>query len=651
MGLRGQREWAFRDNFGRSWRVWLPTSDESRTPQPARAAQGGPLAIRSLVFFAASHSGGDELGRAIVAMYGALSGQVADLDVPATGPHWREIEHALVDATRDGRLRVEELDSGLAMPAPVHAPSVATPPPLRAPPPTAIDTTWFSLEVVDEVGDAIDGLDIAYIVLGAKRVVTTNGAGIARIDGVAAGFASAAVVSLDAAREKLRPRWKEPRDPKKITDPTSIVREIGDGVTQPVSLECTVPRTLVITPYFKCHEIPGAHFSFGRSFVKRDATETLAGIAEDLSADDGRKGMVFGHTDLAGPDALNKELSERRAKAVFALFTHDADAWEELYSGTADGPNWKEKWDLEEAQHMMNALGVTDDAGHAVPENGVRDAATKQAIRRFQAGDYPDKPAEQAPLPPADFLGKAGRKELFLAYAKRVTRKPIPKGKFEKIGDAPFMGCGEFNPLSISVKDRESRRAVVFVFDGAAGPKALPCKLRSLGPCKSKSGPLPTVSDPDNPPYRCSAYKTVAKKCPCQGGADLSHDLILRFPIKLKEADDLPHTYVLESDDGTIKREKKLASDGRANDKERVEIFFEHLPLTHAYKVVCNDDGDPYELFEFAKLPELQERVKAAEHAEMGDSGTLNEYWIDNKDAPAEDVGAPEPTDADGGAP
>lgn len=649
MGLHGQREWTFRDNFGRSWRAWRPAGDDARTPRAPRAAEGGPLAIRSLVFFAASHAPGDEVGPAIISMYGALSGRGAALDVPAARPPWREIEDALVDAARDGRLRVELKDSGLGMPSRAPSPSAAKPPPLHAPPPAAVDTTWFSLEVVDEVGDAIDGLDIAYTVLGAKRVVTTNGAGIARIDGALAGFASAAVVSLDAAREKLRPRWKEPRDPKKIVDPKTIVREIGDGVLLPVSLECAVPRTLVITPYFKCHEIPGAHFSFGRSFVKRDATETLAGIAEELSADDGRKGMVFGHTDLAGSAALNKELSERRAKAVFALFTHDADAWEELYSGSADGAHWKEKWDLEEAQHMMNALGVTDDAGHAVPENGVRDAATKQAIRRFQAGDYPDKPAEQAPLPPADFLGKAGRKELFLAYAKRVTRKPIPKGKFEKIGGAPFMGCGEFNPLSISVKDRESRRAVVFVFDGAAGPKALPCKLRSLAPCNAKSGPLPTVSDPDNPPYRCSAYKTVAKKCPCQGGADLSHDLVLRFPVKLKEADDLPHSYVLESDDGTIKREKKLAKDGRANDKERVEIFFEHLPLVHAYKVVCNDDGEPYELFEFAKLPELQERARAAEYAQMGDSGTLNEYWLDNKDAPAEDTSA-EGGDADGGS-
>ena len=595
-------------------------------------------AVRSLVFFASSAGPLDPLGRALVAIHDALTGRAlaAPHDAAQTAAYWREVEDALVGGARLGTLRVDVADLSLG-----YTMGVASPPPPPAPKPAPAPvegTTWFSLRVLDEVGDPLDGLKVTYSVGGERKVVTTNGAGIARVDGVTAGFASAALDSLDAVREKLRPRWKKPRDPKRIDDPNTTSREIGAEVTEPVSLSSELPATLVITPYFRCREIPGAHFAFGRSFVLGAALDNLAGIAEELSADDGRKGMIFGHTDLAGPEDLNKELSERRAKAIFALFTHDAAAWEELYTGTADGAHWKEKWDVEEAQHMLNALGVTDDAGHAIPENGVRNASTKQAIHRFQAGDYPDKPAEQAPLAKADFLGKDGRKELFLAYAKRVTRKPVDKAKFEKFGSASFMGCGEFNPLSLTVKDAESRRAVCFVFDGAAGPKALPCALRSLGPCKANTGPMPTTADPENPPYRCKIYQEVAKKCPCQGGADLSHDLILRFPIKLKEADALPHTYELESDDGTITRTRKLASDGRANAKERVELYFEHLPLVHAYKVTCKDDGEPYELFEFEKLPELQRRAKLAEHEDVGDSGALNDFWVANKDAPPEDT-------------
>lgn len=51
------------------------------------------------------------------------------------------------------------------------------------------------------------------------------------------------------------------------------------------------------------------------------------------------------------------------------------------------------------------------------------------------------------------------------------------------------MGCGEYNPLSLSTKDAESRRVVLLVYDVAAEPQALPCKLRSLAPCKANVGP------------------------------------------------------------------------------------------------------------------------------------------------------------------
>src|SRR5262249_38369824 len=142
---------------------------------------------------------------------------------------------------------------------------------------------------------------------------------------------------------------------------------------------------LVITPFFKCHEISGTHFEFGRSFVRSSGLEDLARIAEGLHGDDGRKAMIFGHTDLSGSEELNKALSERRAKAIHALFRQDAGAWEELFSGTADGKQWQEKWGVKETQHMLNALGVTDDDGNPLTEDGVKGARTKQAIHRFQA--------------------------------------------------------------------------------------------------------------------------------------------------------------------------------------------------------------------------------------------------------------------------
>ena len=468
--------------------------------------------------------------------------------------------------------------------------------------------TWFSLKVLDDVGAPLDGIDVAYMVGGARRVVQTNGAGVARLDPVDAGsFASASPASLTALRDKLKPRWKQPRDPKIPTGDDVVVKEIEDAVDS-IGLQAETATTLVVLPYFNCNEIPGAHFAFGRSFPLSVALEPLAAIAQALSDDDGRKAMIFGHTDLSGPEALNKALSERRAKALYALLTQDADAWEALYSGTADGPDWKEKWDLEEIKHMLNTLGVTDDAGSTLEETRVADASATQAIRRFQAGNYPEKPAEQAALPQSDTLDAAGRKELFLAYAKRISRKPVDKGRLSSIGGSPYMGCGEYNPLSLSVKDDESRRAVIFVYDPAAEPQSLPCALGNTGPCKSNCGPLATAPDPDGkPPYRCKIYQAVASKCPCQGGADVNHDLVVRIPLPLDVVNGFEHVLILESDDGTISRTQTLKSDARALDADESEIFFPNLPHAHQYRLRAEGVPDPYEVFPFTPFEDLSD--------------------------------------------
>jgi hypothetical protein len=167
------------------------------------------------------------------------------------------------------------------------------------------------------------------------------------------------------------------------------------------------------------------------------------------------------------------------------------------------------------------------------------------------------------------------------------------------------MGCGEFNPLSIAAKDKESRRAVVFIFHGAAGPKDLPCKLRNLGPCKANIGPLPKEVDPDNPPYRCKVYQLVAKTCPCQGGPDLSHDLVVRVPFPLEVVNGFDHVLIVESDDGTISRTKTLKADARALDTAESEIYFSDLPTVHQYRMRAEGVPEPYEVFPFTPFEEL----------------------------------------------
>ena len=348
-----------------------------------------------------------------------------------------------------------------------------------------------------------------------RHVQPTNVQGSARLDDMNEIRATATLSNLAAVRSKLKPRWKRPRKAKDFGSTGDSVRFVHlrqEDLTS-IPLEAGKPTYIVLTPVYRCNEVVGAHFDFGRSFVRSSAFPSLIHISKALREDDDRKGMIFGHTDLSGSEALNKELSERRGKAVYALLTHDSDAWEQLFSGTADGPNWKEKWDVEEAQHMLNAIGCADDSGGPLKEDGIRGTCTKQAIHRFQAGKYPNCPPEQKPLARSDTLGKDGRKELFLAYAKQISEVPVDKERLSNVGGAKYMGCGEFNPRNKHAGDEESRRTMVLVFESAAEPQDLPCKLRTLVPCKSNCVPPTEEEGPDKSAYRCKVYREIARCC------------------------------------------------------------------------------------------------------------------------------------------
>src|SRR5262249_43265801 len=148
----------------------------------------------------------------------------------------------------------------------------------KAPPaPAPEQKGWFSIKVVDEVGDPIDGLDMVYVIAGKRQVVPTDGGGLARVDDVDLGTAAGRVADVKALREKLAPRWQEPRPAKIPKDEGAVIQEL-DGSLEELELRQKKQGLLVITPYFKCHEIPGTHFEFGRSFVRSSGLEDLARI-------------------------------------------------------------------------------------------------------------------------------------------------------------------------------------------------------------------------------------------------------------------------------------------------------------------------------------------------------------------------------------
>ena len=70
----------------------------------------------------------------------------------------------------------------------------------------------FELRLVDEMGEAGDGIDVELTVDNAKRPLTTDADGVAKVDDAELSNANARIKDIAQLRDALRPRWETIRD-------------------------------------------------------------------------------------------------------------------------------------------------------------------------------------------------------------------------------------------------------------------------------------------------------------------------------------------------------------------------------------------------------------------------------------------------------
>lgn len=145
---------------------------------------------------------------------------------------------------RLGRIRVELR----------HTPSLTERPrliledvPPLPPPRPAPGTHHFEVRLVDEIGQAITGVDLDFELGEDSTTVATNAAGLASVDDVAAtsGSVTAEGEALDKATES---RWEKLRrgTPPKGGNTTTLTFD-GEGLG-PIQLKPEVPNTIVLRP-------------------------------------------------------------------------------------------------------------------------------------------------------------------------------------------------------------------------------------------------------------------------------------------------------------------------------------------------------------------------------------------------------------------
>jgi hypothetical protein len=202
-----------------------------------------------------------------------------------------------------------------------------------------------------------------------------------------------------------------------------------------------------------CLHLGDILFDFDSSFVRPEVSKLLTELPGLRDKRKNPKGQlppvgIWGHADPVGSEDYNKQLSGRRAKAVYGVLLNDESVWEQLFNQPFGGDNWQTSSSVAGLRAFMNLPAGTP---------------RKTVFQEYMKTLCP------VPLTKADFLGQGA----------------------DPHGRADFQGCSKFNPLVLLSKEENeeltkeqrnaanllNRRVVVYLF--RPGTKVTP----SLWPC------------------------------------------------------------------------------------------------------------------------------------------------------------------------
>jgi len=281
-----------------------------------------------------------------------------------------------------------------------------------------------------------------------------------------------------------------------------------------------------------CWRLEDVRFEFDSSFVVPGIESELRNLAKLVkdhppsSKSDGKPGFplsVFGHADPVSNDDYNKQLSGRRAIAIYALLTRDTNLWEKLFSQ----PLGNDKWGRKSLETML------DEVSPAPPGQ----TNQEQAIQHEHNA------------------GK--RKELFKKYMDQLCGPELKLKKEDFLGHGDdaggkgdFQGCSEFNPVLIfSQKDQtrferdedkterntenaSNRRVMVLIFrkGSRVDPLKWPCPRanESVAGCRkrfwsdgekrrsTRLADQPRKFEETEDTFACRFYQRLISDSPCE---------------------------------------------------------------------------------------------------------------------------------------
>src|SRR5687767_13754007 len=283
---------------------------------------------------------------------------------------------------------------------------------------------------------------------------------------------------------------------------THPVRAELPVLVAPVPIEQKKDKFNRIRPHLVtigCMMIPGKPgFEFDSSLISPGAEKKFtkfAGMMQAMQKQDSKSPKrfppcsIFGHADPTGNDEYNKELSARRARAVYALLTRNKKIWDQLFNV----PHGGDKWGYKAVQFMLSTSldrKANEPPFYTGPLDGAKTPETRkltqEALNEYQ---------ESRGLPKTPIANEKTREKLFEEYMNAICHDEkgepfildpvenfLARKKNAKLrGDV--QGCSEFNPVFLlsdaeeklfkDVKEfkeardalyNEDRRVLIYVF-------------------------------------------------------------------------------------------------------------------------------------------------------------------------------------------
>jgi hypothetical protein len=277
-----------------------------------------------------------------------------------------------------------------------------------------------------------------------------------------------------------------------------------------------------------CWRVEDLRFEFDSSFVLPEIVQELTQLIRLINehtiknSPDGKTGeplrpalSIFGHADPVGNDDYNKQLSGRRAQAIYGLLTRKTALWEELFSNPIGGDKWGDP-----AIATMRATTGQTASGPTTP------ASRKQLFADYMEKICVDENEAPFVIEPKDFLG----------------------GGRDNRGKADFQGCSEFNPVLMfsrqeaekfersqdktarNAANKTNRRVLAFLFRPGIkiDPAAWPCPRVKEGTAACKKRFWSDADKrrqfqesrrefrQDGDTFACRLYTRLANNSPCE---------------------------------------------------------------------------------------------------------------------------------------